>query len=154
MSTALRHHNPSLPMAAIGTLVLVTLLGVALVRFTGVGGTGPDASPAVSERLLRFEDRSDGGIDIRDATSGLTIDEVAPGTNGFLRSAMRGLVRERKRQGVDAGPPFRLVARQDGRLWLEDPRTQRHIDLQSFGPSNAGVFARLLTPPPTQPTTP
>jgi putative photosynthetic complex assembly protein len=138
------HPSPALPTAAIGALVLSALLGVAAVRLAGVDAAQAQASPPVSERLLRFEDRADGGIAIDDAQSGRTIDEVAPGTNGFLRSAVRGLVRERKRQGIGAEPPFRLVALADGRLLLEDPGTGRQIDLRSFGPANAGVFARLL----------
>jgi hypothetical protein len=42
-------------------------------------------------------------------------------------------------------PPFELAARADGRLTLTDPATGARIDLESFGPTNAGVFARLLT---------
>lgn len=141
--------GPGLPMAAIGLLVLTTLAGVTAVRLSGAGGSQVEQAPVVSERLLRFEDRSDGGITIADARSGAAIDSVAPGTNGFLRSAMRGLARERKRQGIGAQPPFRLVARSDGRLVLEDPGTGRGIDLRSFGPSNAGAFQRLLPAPPT-----
>jgi len=161
MNSAPHAIRPALPLMAMGALVLLTLLSVTAVRLTGVGGPAGQgdfsgaaarsdqsaAAPALRERLLRFEDRSDGGITIADARSGLAIDSVAPGTNGFLRSAMRGLVRERKRQGIGAEPPFRLVARADGRLLLEDPGTGRHIDLQSFGPTNAGVFARLLADP-------
>lgn len=74
------------------------------------------------------------------------LDTIAPGTNGFLRSAMRGLVRERKRQGLGAEQPFELLGRADGRLTLVDPGTGRRIDLESFGPSNAAVFVRLLAP--------
>ncbi|MFO1337396.1 MAG: photosynthetic complex assembly protein PuhC [Burkholderiaceae bacterium] len=149
--TALRDPSPSLPLAAIGALVLVTLVGVSLVRLEGVSAAQAEASPAVQVRLLRFDDRADGGIDVRDAASGQAIDEVAPGTNGFLRSALRGLVRERKRSGIGAEPPFRLAALADGRLLLEDPGTGRFIDLRSFGATNAGAFARLLPPAGGQP---
>jgi len=93
---------------------------------------------------LRFEDRDDGGIAVRDARSGALLATVAPGTNGFLRSTMRGLVRERKRQGLGPELPFELIARVDGRLTLIDPGTHRRIDLESFGPTNSAVFARLL----------
>ncbi|MEK8031285.1 photosynthetic complex assembly protein PuhC [Ideonella sp. DXS29W] len=136
--------TPKLPVTALVALVLVSLAGVAVVRLSGVSASQAEPSPAMAERWLRFEDRADGGIDINDAPSAHRIGEVAPGTNGFLRSAVRGLVRERKRQGVGAQPPFRLVALADGRLVLEDPGTGRQIDLRSFGPANAGVFARLL----------
>ena len=71
--------SPNLPVAAIITLVLVTLLAVAGVRLAGISAQQqPDAS-TVSLRQLRFEDRSDGGIAVRDAKSGVVLDTVAPG---------------------------------------------------------------------------
>ena len=134
-------------MAAIITLVLVTLLAVAGVRLFGISAQQqPDAS-TVSLRQLRFEDRSDGGIAVRDAKTGAVLDTVAPGTNGFLRSTMRGLARERKRQNLGPELPFELHARADGRLTLIDPGTNRRIDLESFGPTNMAVFAQLVAPP-------
>ena len=72
------------------------------------------------------------------------VETVAPGTNGFLRGTMRGLARERKRQGIGAELPFRMIGRADGRLTLEDPGTGRRVDLGSFGPTNAAAFARLM----------
>lgn len=148
MSAPLTSKLPNLPLSALGALVLVSVLGVAAVRLSG---TSPqqqaDASTLVT-RQLRFEDGADGSIAVRDANSGALLDTIAPGTNGFLRSAMRGLVRERKRQGQGPEQPFQLLGRADGRLTLVDPGTGRRIDLESFGPTNAAVFARLL---PTHP---
>ncbi len=148
MSTPLTSKLPTLPLSALGALVLVSVIGVGAVRLSG---TSPqqqvDASTLVS-RQLRFEDGADGSIAVRDARTGARLDTIAPGTNGFLRSAMRGLVRERKRQGLGPEQPFELLGRADGRLTLVDPGTGRRIDLESFGPTNAAVFARLL---PTHP---
>ena len=46
---------------------------------------------------------------------------------------------------------FQLVGRADGRLTLVDPGTQRRVDLESFGPTNAEVFAKLMKQPPSRP---
>jgi putative photosynthetic complex assembly protein len=135
---------PRKPLLAVWALVAATLVFAATARLTGLGtATTPDLQ-TVSQRDLRFEDRSDGGIDILDARSRERIGDVDPGTNGFLRSAMRGLARERRRSGFDDTQPFRLLGRADGRLTLEDPATGRRIDLESFGSTNSAVFARLL----------
>jgi len=40
--------------------------------------------------------------------------------------------------------PFHLALHVDGRLTLEDPVTARTIELEAFGPTNSGAFARLL----------
>jgi putative photosynthetic complex assembly protein len=152
-------NTPNVPLIACAALALATLVGVGVARLTGVGSGLSEVAPIVQERLLRFEDRSDGGITIVDARNGAVIGDVAPGTNGFLRSAMRGLVRERKREGLGPQQPFELVIRANQRLSLEDPGTGRRIDLRSFGPSNAFAFEQLLyvtaiTPPRAAPRAP
>lgn len=133
---------PRAPLIALGLMLVAALLATAAVRLTGVGATHTTQAASVTVRELAFEDRPDGSIAIVEA--GRQIDAVAPGSNGFLRGTMRGLARERKRQGVGADLPFRLIGHADGRLTLQDPGTGREIDLGSFGPGNAAVFARLL----------
>lgn len=140
-------HNtnvPRLPLLGAAFLIVASLLLVAMVRLTGFGASHVEDSEAVMVRELRFEDRADGSIAVLDAREGNVVYSVAPGTNGFLRGTMRGLARERKRQGSGPEYPFRLIGHTDGRLTLEDPATGRRIDLESFGPTNAAVFSRLL----------
>ena len=142
---------PSAVIKAAGALVLLAVVAVAFVRIAGVGSVHVPDAATVSVREFLFEDRGDGGIDILDARSKKVVDTVAPATNGFLRGTMRGLARERKRQGVGPEVPFQLIGRADGRLTLVDPGTKRRVDLESFGPTNAEVFARLMTPAPVRP---
>ena len=131
-----------------GGLLAFTLIAVGLVRLTG---NGPDQKPApgTAERALRFEDRPDGSVAVLDALNGLQIDSIQ-GEAGFLRGALRAMARERRKQGLGAGPAFELIARADGRLTLSDPATGERIDLESFGPTNAGVFRRLLDAQPAR----
>ena len=135
---------PRAPLLAVGGLVLAALLAVSAVRFTGVGALRVADAPALEVREFRFEDRPDGSIVVLDAAGGRLVETVAPGTNGFLRGTMRGLARERMRQGVSPQLPFRMVGRADGKLTLEDPGTGRRVDLGSFGPTNAAVFAQIM----------
>ncbi len=135
---------PRAPLFALGGLVIASVLTVATVQFTGVGAVRVADAPTVAVREFRFEDRPDGSIVVLDASGKTLIDTVAPGTNGFLRGTMRGLARERKRQGVSPELPFRMLGRADGKLTLEDPGTGRRVDLGSFGPTNAAVFAQIM----------
>jgi len=102
----------------------------------------PDASP-VKVLQLRFEDRPDGSIAVIDHKTSKQID-VIQGEAGFVRGTLRGLAQERKRRGLDSGPPFELIYRADGRLTLSDTATGRLVDLESFGPSNASTFFKLF----------
>lgn len=145
---ASHHHQETIPpglLWAMGALVLVSLVAVSAVRLSGVSIHSPDAPPT-AVRALRFEDRADGSIAVIDARSGAEVQRVQ-GEAGFVRGALRALARERRQQQVGAEPAFELVARADGRLTLVDPSTGARIDLESFGPTNAAAFARLLTAP-------
>lgn len=148
MSHAHSHGTvPRLPLMALGAMVLMVVLAVAMVRITGKGAVHvPDAPPAAMRELL-FEDRPDGSIVVLDARDRRLVETVAPESNGFLRGTMRGLARERKRQGIGPELPFQLIGRSDGRLTLVDPGTGRRVDLESFGPTNAAAFSRLMSAP-------
>ena len=125
----------------------MTLIAVSFVQLTGIGSVRvPDAAVA-SVREFRFEDRANGSIVVLDARDNRLVETVAPESNGFLRGTMRGLARERKRQGVGPEVAFRLVGHTDGRLTLMDPGTGRRVDLESFGPTNAAAFAKLMATP-------
>lgn len=140
------HHMkfPKFPLLAAAVLIGATLALVAFARVTGFGELRTPQTAVVAERTLRFHDQTDGGIAVVDAASDQVVETVMPGTNGFLRGTLRGLARERRREGIGQEIAFRLTGRSDGRLLLEDPATRRLVDLGSFGPTNAAVFARLL----------
>lgn len=137
---------PRVPMLALAALVLISLISVAAVRWSGMSVHTPDAPP-VATRLLRFEDRPDGSVAVLDAVSGRQFHAIQ-GEAGFLRGALRAMARERRKQGLGSAPAFELIARADGRLTLSDPATGERVDLESFGPTNAGAFAQLLTAQP------
>ena len=129
-----------------GGVVAFSLIAVGLVRITG---TGPDQRVAqgTQERLLRVEDRPDGGVAVIDGRTEETLTTLY-GEQGFIRGALRVLARERKARGLGPELPFQLIARTDGGLTLYDPATSQRIDLESFGPTQANSFARFLNATP------
>lgn len=156
MSTLNQPHWPrpqpglNRPMAWIGVVLLAVLVAVGLARWSGLDPRTPDAA-VQWQRSLFFSDLPDGDIAVLDASTGQSVARFA-GEQGFLRSTLRALVRERLREHMGADAPFLLIGRTDGRLTLLDPATQQRIDLESFGPSNYAVFASLRAPAaPAQP---
>jgi putative photosynthetic complex assembly protein len=139
------HPVPRGPLLAAGSLAALALIAAAVVRLTGIGATVHTEAPITQERALHFADRSDGGVDVLDATSGRSVAVLEPGEGGFVRVTLRSLARDRKRQGIGAEPVFLLQTTADGRLTLEDSATGQRIDLKAFGPTNAGAFARLMS---------
>ena len=131
---------------ATATLLSFTLIAVALVRITG---NGPDqlAAATINERSLRFEDVAGGGVAVIDGETGKLLTTIT-GEQGFFRGAIRALARDRIARKIGSQEPFKLMARADGRLTLFDPVSGQRVDLESFGPTNAAVFAQFLNMQP------
>jgi putative photosynthetic complex assembly protein len=136
---------PRYPLIGAGVLVISALVLTATVRLADIPATAQLPEARVVEELpLYFDDTPDGRVLIRNALDETIVGTVSPGEGGFLRSTMRGLVRERRKRGLGPEAPFLLTARSDGRVVLSDPATGRVLDLAAFGPDNAVVFARLF----------
>jgi len=140
-------NHTGVPRAAlIGIFALIGFAAIAVVtgRVADVGRVTMAPSTEVDSVSLRFVDRRDGAVEVYKAQNGERIAVVKPGTGGFIRGVMRGLVRERRLNGEVTRAPFMLRRWADGRLTLEDPQTGRVIDLGAFGVTNAGAFAKLM----------
>jgi putative photosynthetic complex assembly protein len=135
------------PILGAAVLLAATLIAVVGVRLAHAPPAAMEPQAAViMQRDLRFVDLAGGAIDVIDVQHPERSQRLLPGTesDGFLRATVRALARERKRQGGDDVTPFRLSALADGRLVLEDLATGHRVDLEAFGHTNAGRFARLL----------
>jgi putative photosynthetic complex assembly protein len=130
-------------MAGAG-LALFALAAVTTARLTGFGEVHMKVPAAVESRYLRFADGKGGAVLVFDARDQKLIDELAPGSNGFIRVVLRGLARERKLGDIGQAPPFRLTRYVNGQLTLTDTSTGKRIDLDAFGSANLGAFARLM----------
>ena len=125
-------------------LVVFTIMGSGFARVTDVGASRMPTSTAVTTLMLRFDDLDDGGVAVRNAADASLLYKVEPGTNGFIRATMRGLARERMRAGFGAAEPFKLTRWSDGTISLQDETSGRRLDLDAFGPANAGAFAQFF----------
>ncbi len=131
--------------------VLITLLlaaALAVVVAARLTAPAPQAgAPAEQERaqmrVLRFIDQPDGSVVATDDSTGQLVQRFE-GEQGFLRGTLRAMVRERRMRNIGADQPFELILHRDGRLTLYDPSAGTRIALESFGPDNTRVFARLL----------
>ncbi len=128
-----------------GVLLATTVILSIVGRATGLGVTMTPSTDQVATRMLRFSDRADGAVQVVDAETGVEVFIAKPGTNGFLRGALRGMSRVRKLESVGPAAPYALTRWSDGRLSLSDPTTGRAVNLEVFGPDNYGVFADLMT---------
>jgi putative photosynthetic complex assembly protein len=139
---------PRGPLVAAGLLIAATIVAVGAIRLSGLDLSTRSQAPVVAERDLRFDDMADGSVRVRDARQpdAAPLRVIDAGSGGFLRGALRALVRSRRLAGLGDETPFRLVAHADGRLTLHDPATGQRVDLESFGPAQSADFAAMLPP--------
>lgn len=138
--------KPALQMAG---LLILTVFGLAVAaRFFGFGAFREMPTTILIERTLRFEDAPDQGITVIDAATNTVAVVLAPGSNGFLRGALRALTRSRKAAGIGQTEPFRLVRYTDGRLVMHDDATGQQVTVTSFGPTQIESFDNLFKEKP------
>jgi putative photosynthetic complex assembly protein len=135
---------PRKVLIAFAVLMGTTVLLVAAARLSGYNASQVPPSPAVQSRDLRFTEGPDGSLVIQDVADGTTVATLQAGGEGFLRGVLRATTRGRKGANVAQDTPYRLARLADGRLTLQDLGTQRVIELNSFGPTNAASFAVFL----------
>lgn len=133
--------------ALLGAGALVGFCLALTAAFTWGGMGAMDAAkpgPAETVMALNFVDREAGGVAVIDAADGSTLTVLEPGTHGFIRGVMRGLVRVRRLHGLGDEAAFVLSRAQDGGLWLHDPATDESVYLGAFGDTNEQAFAVIL----------
>jgi putative photosynthetic complex assembly protein len=144
---AQHQHATDVPRAAIygaAALMVFTLVVSATARRAKLAAEAPPEAAAIERLDIRFEDRDGGSLAVIDASSGRVVEEIAPGTGGFVRGVLRGMFRARKLEAMDRAGVFRLSRGASGRLSLDDLASGRHVDLDSFGPTNTAAFAHFL----------
>jgi putative photosynthetic complex assembly protein len=146
---------PRVALIAASVLVGVTLFATAAVRLSRIGAP-PETPSSLSSAPyrsieLRFVDEANGSVSVHDGRTDKVVGVLPAGSDGFIRSVMRGMVHERKRRGIGPEQPFLINQWANGRLALQDTTTGRLIDLEAFGEGNKDAFARLL-PKPGAPT--
>lgn len=135
---------PKNALRAIGAVVVLSLSLAAFGRFTGIGTSHVAFTPVVESVSLKFEDAKDGSVLVTQEPGARQIAVLAPGTNGFIRGTVRGLVRGRKLASIGPEMPFILERHDNGDLTLRDPANARQLELKGFGATNVGAFEKIM----------
>lgn len=128
----------------LGGIVAVALLAVLFARWAAPQVTAQSSALVVLSCELRFEDGPAGSVLVYSAPDGALLQTFESGTGSFVRGVLRSMTRERRSLQASPEKPFRLARHADGALTIRDEATGRLMVLNAFGPTNAGVFARLL----------
>ena len=136
---------PRTPLYGAALLIAATIFVVAMGRISPAPALSYLVRTQVAEsRTLRFEDAKDGSVRVFDASTNDIVSIAAPGTNGFLRGLLRGMMRARKQNGASLTAPMRLEILTNGMVLLIDEENKVTLDLDAYGHTNAEVFKTFL----------
>lgn len=132
------------PIVLFSSIVL-TLVLVCAARLAGYKDSFETSTEVLASCDLRFEDRPAGVVHVYSEADGRLLERFSRGNGSFVRGVLRSMTRERHSRQLGAEAPFRLSRHSDGALTIRDQATGREIVLNAFGPTNAALFARLLS---------
>lgn len=137
--------NPArLPLLGAASLVVVSIVAVAWVQLNRSGSEEAGARTPQTVYQMDFRDIGSDRIAVVDTGLEETITIVEAGKDGLVRRALKGLERTRTLQGLPVDAPYQVIIWDTGRLTLSDLGTDRHIPLDSFGPTGTGALKELL----------
>lgn len=143
--SAMPQLTPPKPMLRVAIAIIAVVFTMAILSSQFGIFKSPDVyENPVAQRALSFADAPDGGILVRDGSTGEVALTLPPGTNGFLRGALRAMADRRRVSQKSPDAPFLLTAWGDGRISIEDPETGQRIAVSSFGPTQVRSFVALL----------
>jgi len=133
---------PRGPLIAAGVLVAASIALAALGSVARIGRTELPPGTPVASYDMRFTAQPDGTLQVT-TPDGRALAVLPVGKDGFIRGVLHSIDRERRRASAPADAPLRVTRFTDGRIALIDPATGQRFDIDVFGPTNAGSFARL-----------
>jgi putative photosynthetic complex assembly protein len=139
-----RERFPRWPLFSALALLAFAIAATLFGRLTDIGTLRTPVTYPLAMRDVRFVLQDDETLLVEDAATGALVEAIEPNKDGFIRGALRGIGRERKLRGLAATEPYRIIRWDDGRLTLSDVATGLRVQLDPFGPTNSGAFARFL----------
>lgn len=145
-----------LALLLMGVMLALAALPVAMMSWPrgpnqeAFPSTRTSAPTVVAQRQIVFFDRDDGTAAVIDAGNRTELATMAAGEDGFVRTALRLMLVERRRHDAPVEQAFRLTQWSTGSVTLEDQATGKMLELKAFGATNAEAFARLLETRRTQ----
>jgi putative photosynthetic complex assembly protein len=150
MSEIDKEKFPTLALYAAAGIIALSIGAAALGRYNTTHA--PVQSTAIEEPVqyfvdLQFSDEADGSVLVTNAATSAVVFTIKAGEDAFIRSVLRGFVRDRNIRKLDRKTPFRLYKLMDTRLVIEDRATNKRVNLRAFGPTQQAAFERLLPAP-------
>ena len=100
-------------------------------------------SSIISSKLIYIEQSDDLSTRILQENGAILV-EYPKGKETFVSTILTVINRDRIKKNIDKSGPLILQQKDNGRLSIFDPSSEKEVDLMAFGDDNISVFRDIL----------
>ena len=127
------------PAAMLASIIFV--IGFQVLNFEPINVS--QNSKIISSKLIYIEQSDDLATQILNENGDILV-EYARGEQSFVSTVLTVTNRDRRKRNLDTTGPVILQQKENGRLSIFDPSSQKELDLMGFGEDNIFVFRGIL----------
>lgn len=127
------------PAAMLASIIFV--IGFQVLKFEPINVS--QNSKIISSKLIYIEQSDDLATKILNE-NGSTLVEYPEGEQSFVSTVLTVINRDRLKRNLDTSGPVILQQKENGRLSIFDPSSEKELDLMGFGQDNILVFRDIL----------
>ena len=127
------------PAAMLASIIFV--IGFQVLNFEPINVA--QNSEIISSKLIYIEQSDDLATKILNENGDILV-EYARGEQSFVSTVLTVINRDRRKRNLETTGPVILQQKENGRLSIFDPSSQKELDLMGFGEDNILVFRGIL----------
>ena len=127
------------PAAMLASIIFV--IGFQVLNFEPIDVS--QNSKIISSKLIYIEQSDDLATKILNENSDILV-EYPKGEQSFVSTVLTVINRDRLKRNLDTTGPVILQQKENGRLSIFDPSSEKELDLMGFGQDNILVFRDIL----------
>ena len=127
------------PGAMVASILFV--IGFQVFNFEPIN-VSPNSS-IISSKLIYIEQSDDLATRILKENGAILV-EYPKGKETFVSTILTVINRDRIKKNIDKSGPLILQQKDNGRLSILDPSSEKEVDLMAFGDDNISIFRDIL----------
>ena len=137
----MKSFKPQWLVPAVMLASIIFVIGFQVLNFEPINVS--QNSKIISSKLIYIEQSDDLATKILNENSDILV-EYPKGEQSFVSTVLTVINRDRLKRSLDTTGPVILQQKENGRLSIFDPSSQKELDLMGFGEDNILVFRDIL----------
>ena len=137
----IKSFKPQWLVPAVMLASIIFVIGFQVLNFEPINVS--QNSKIISSKLIYIEQSDDLATKILNENSDILV-EYPKGEQSFVSTVLTVINRDRLKRNLDTTGPVILKQKENGRLSIFDPSSQKELDLMGFGEDNILVFRDIL----------